>query len=483
MNQLIGVVSEYLWYGVFIILVGAGLYLTIATRAVQIRLIPEMFRVVREKSIDDDQGRKQISSFRAFTISAASRVGTGNIAGVAIAVSLGGPGAIFWMWLLGLLGGASAFMESTLAQAYKVRINGEYVGGPAYYMERGLNKRWMGVAFALIICVTYGFVFNSVQSNSIIAALGNSLEIAPDTSQREVLGIVVGIMLAIITAMIIFGGVRKLSAFTLVAVPVMALLYLALGIGVVVLNIEKVPGMFADIVLGAFGVREFVTGTVFGVFLQGLKRGLFSNEAGMGSAPNAGAAASVSHPVKQGLVQSLGVYFDTLVVCSITAFIVLLSNPVYGDKARGASLTQDALATQLGGWAVHFLTIAIFLFAFSSVIGNYYYGESNIRFLTRKQAPLVVYRVVVCGFVFLGAVLSLDLVWSLADVFMGVMATLNLVAVLMLAKVGIALMRNYTQQRRRGAEPTFHADDLGVEGMETWDGSDPVTRPLEQAAS
>ena len=475
-TDAVGFINEYLWYALFVVLVGVGLHQTVRTRAVQIRYLPEMFRVVKEPTSLDENGQKSISSLRAFSISAASRVGTGNIAGVALAISMGGPGAVFWMWMLGLLGGASAFAESTLAQAYKVRKGGEYVGGPAYYMERGLNRRWMGVAFAVIICVTYGFVFNSVQSNSIIDAIGSSLSIAPHTDQRVVLGWIVGVILAIVTGMIIFGGVHKLSGFTVIAVPVMATLYLLLGLVVVILNLDRVPGMFADIVLGAFGIREFVVGTVFGVILQGLKRGLFSNEAGMGSAPNAGAAASVSHPVKQGLVQALGVYFDTLLVCSITAFIVLLSNPSYGDAKRGASLTQSALQGQLGDWALHFLTIAIFLFAFSSVIGNYYYGESNIRFLTTSDAALNVYRLLVCGCVLLGALMSLDVVWGLADIFMGIMAALNLAALLMLTKVTVGLLRNYQQQRREGLEPVFHQDDLGLPGMGTWDGSDPVTR-------
>ena len=474
--DVVGSISEWLWYAVFVVLIGIGLYLSVRTRGVQIRMIPEMLRVVREPSRPDAEGKKQISSFRAFTISAASRVGTGNIAGVALAISLAGPGAVFWMWVLGLLGGASAFAESALAQAYKVRGKDSVVGGPAYYMKRGLKLPWMGAAFAVIICLTYGFVFNSVQSNSVIDALGSSLDIGAGSENRGALGMVVGIILAIITAMIIFGGIRTLSSFTLVAVPVMALLYLGLGLAVVALNIGEVPGMISDIVLGAFGVREFVTGSFFGVVLQGLKRGLFSNEAGMGSAPNAGATASVSHPAKQGLVQALGVYFDTLVVCSVTAFIVLLSNPSFGDSKQGASLTQSALATQLGGWAVHFLTIAIFLFAFSSVIGNYYYGETNIQFMTGSKAVLNGYRVLVCGFVFLGAIASLDLVWGLADIFMGIMASLNLAAVVMLSGVAVKLLANYSAQRKQGLDPVFHTDDLGLDGMEVWDGSDPVTR-------
>ena len=467
-TAVVGWISEYLWYLVFVVLIGAGVYLTVISKGVQIRLVPEMFRVVKEPVHGSGGDDRPISSFRAFSISAASRVGTGNIAGVAIAISLGGPGAVFWMWMLGLLGGASAFAESTLAQAYKTRRRGDFVGGPAFYMDRGLHRRWMGVAFALIICVTYGMVFNSVQSNSIVDAMGTSLGIDAGSQQATILGIVVGVILAIITGMIIFGGVHSISSFTMVAVPVMAILYLLIGLVVIVLNIGEVPGMLSDIVLGAFGVREFVTGTFTAVILQGLKRGLFSNEAGMGSAPNAGATATVSHPVKQGLVQALGVYFDTLVVCSVTAFIVLLSRPSYGDSKQGASLTQTALSGELGTWAIHFLTIAIFLFAFSSVIGNYYYGESNIMFLTDSRGALMAYRIVVCLCVFGGAVLQLDLVWSLADVFMGIMASLNLVALLMLAKVAQALLRDYELKKHQGLDPQFRASDLGLPAMEEW---------------
>ena len=476
LNDAIVFINDYLWYVVFIILVGAGIALTVMTKGVQIRLLPEMLRVVKEPAIDDDQGNKQLSSFRAFTISAASRVGTGNIAGVALAISLGGPGAVFWMWLFAILGGASAFAESALAQAYKIRGKDAYIGGPAYYMERGLNKRPMGIAFAIIICITYGFVFNSVQSNSIVDALDTSLQIDLYSLQGFVLGGIMGVMLAAVTGIIIFSGVRTLSGFTQVIVPVMAVLYLIIGTVVVLMNIEAVPGMISDIVLGAFGIREFAVGGFFGVFIQGLKRGLFSNEAGMGSAPNAGAAASVSHPAKQGFVQALGVYFDTIIVCSITAFIVLLSNPTFGDEKQGASLTQSALEMQLGSWAVHFLTIAIFMFAFSSVIGNYYYGESNLHFMTRSKVALLLYRLTVCLFVAWGAMSSLELVWSLADMVMGIMAALNLVALLMLSKVAVKLLTNYTDQRKQGLNPVFHHADLGYEGMDTWDGSDPVTR-------
>lgn len=486
LTELVGTLGGYIWYVVFAILIGVGLYLTIRTKAIQLRGIPEMFRVLTDPPGDAENGRKGISSFRAFTVSAAARVGTGNIAGVAIAISLGGPGAVFWMWVIAAIGAASAFVESLLGQLYKVKTGDGYVGGPAYYMERGLNMRWMGLLFAVIITVTYGFVFNSVQSNSIVDAVSGSFDVDITNGQGMWMRVVLGLALVVITAAVIFGGIRSISSVTQILVPVMAVLYLVLGLLVVVLNITAVPGMLLMIVEGAFGIREFVTGSVLGVIIQGMKRGLFSNEAGMGSAPNAGATASISHPAKQGFVQSLGVFFDTMLVCSITAFIVLLSNPTFGDERQGASLTQSALGMQLGDWAVHFLTVAIFLFAWSSVIGNYYYGESNIRFMTKSRAAMNIYRFAVLACVFLGAMLALDLVWSLADLFMAFMATLNLIALCMLAGVAAKVLANYMEQRKAGVEPVFKAGDVpGITGLSAWDGTDTVTLPVfwEQRAN
>ena len=475
-STVVDVINEWLWYGVTVVLIVIGLYLSLRTKGVQLSMLPEMFRVVKEPSIDDDEGNKQISSFRAFTISAAARVGTGNIAGVALAISLGGPGSVFWMWLLALIGGATSFVESTLAQAYKVRDKESFVGGPAHYMERGLGRKKMAMAFAVIMILTYGFVFASVQSNSVIDVLTTSVRFEPGTPEFTRFAAIVGVVLTMVAGFIFFSGTRALSGVTVVVVPIMAVIYLLIGAVIMVMNANELPGVMADIVLSAFGIREFAAGTFFAVVINGVRRGLYSNEAGMGSAPIAGAAASVSHPAKQGFVQTLGVYFDTWLVCTVTAFIVLLSNPVYGDEARGASLTQEAMALQLGDWAIHFLTVAMFLFAFSSVLGAYYCGEANVKYLSSSRTVLNVYRAIVCGFVFWGAVASLDLVWAMADVTMGIMATLNLVGVIMLAGVAVRLLANYREQRRRGLDPAFHADDLKIHGMDAWDGSDPVTR-------
>lgn len=476
----LGGVSDFIWYGVFVVLVAAGLFLTVRTGAVQWRSIPEMVRVLKDPPGEDPDGKKGISSFRAFTISAAARVGTGNIAGVAIAITAGGPGAVFWMWAIAAIGGASAFVESLLGQLYKRTGKHGYYGGPAYYITHGLNAKWMGALFAVIITVTYALVFNSVQANSIVEALATSSQAVTGQTPGFTFQSIIGIGVVVLTALVIFGGVRRISAVTQAIVPVMALLYMALGLLVVVLNITEVPRVFMMIFESAFGIREFVTGGFVAAFMMGLRRGLFSNEAGMGSAPNAGATASISHPAKQGYVQALGVYFDTWLICSVTAFIILLSDPTYGQsELSGAALTQNALAAQLGPWTLHFLTAAIFLFAFSSVIGNYFYGEANVMFLTGSRGVMMVFRCLVLGSLMLGAISSLKFVWALADITMAFMATVNLIAIVLLSSVAVKVLKNYEAQRRRGEEPVFMGSDIpGLKGLDAWDGTDRVTTSM-----
>lgn len=462
-TELVTDVNGRFWYLIIALLVGLGLYFSFRTRFVQVRLLREMFRVITDKPDDLADGKPGISAFRAFSISAASRVGTGNIAGVAIAISIGGPGAVFWMWVMAIVGGATSFVESTLGQLYKVPDKDSYRGGPAYYMQYGLGKRWMGVIFAVVITVTYGFVFVAVQSNSIADAVSTSVGTGGDS-----VNVIVGVVVALLTAAVIFGGVRRISSVSQVVVPIVAGAYLLLGLTVVLLNIDRVPEMLNVIVQNAFGLQEAVGGGIGVAIMQGIRRGLFSNEAGMGSAPNAGATASVSHPVKQGLVQSLGVYFDTLLVCTTTAFVILLADPDYGS-ASGASLTQIALAEHLGTWTIHFLTVAIFFLAFTSVIGNYYYGESNIGFLTPSTKALNGFRALVVLCAFGGAIGSLPLVWSIADLSMGVMATINLIAIAPLSVIAFRLMKNYTDQRRQGLDPVFHRGDMpDLVGVQAW---------------
>lgn len=416
-----------------------------------------------------------LSAFKAFTISAASRVGTGNIAGVAIAVTLGGPGAVFWMWCIAILGGATAFVESTLAQLWKTREGGIYHGGPAYYMTRGFRSAKLGrcfaVLFAVLLAVTYGLVYNAIQSNSIVEAIAGSVN-SDTTGTRAIVGFVV----AALAAVTIFGGVRRIADVTQIVVPFMAVAYLLVGLYVIVLNLGEVPGVIADIVGSALGIKEVAGATVGVAFINGMRRGLFSNEAGQGSAPNAAATATVSHPVKQGLVQTLGVYFDTLVVCSITAFIILLSNPTYGAEAQSASLTQAALAHEVGAWGTHFITFILFFLAFSSVIGNYYLAQANVEYFTRNPRIVALFRGLCVLCVFGGALGSVPLVWSLGDTFAGVMVVVNLCAVVPLGGVAVKLLRNYSRQKVRGFDPVFHRDMLPeLRNVECWHDDDAAT--------
>ena len=477
-----GAINGVIWNIVPWFLLAAGVYFGLRTLFVQVRLLPDMFRAVAETPKGKDrQGRDLdaeyggISAFKAFTISAASRVGTGNIAGVALAISIGGPGAVFWMWMIALIGGATAFVESTLAQLWKTKDpEGNYHGGPAFYMTRGLGWKPVAIIFSIFLAFTYGFVYNAIQTNSIVEAVGGSVN-----NDSNMMKGIVALVIAALTAAIIFGGVTRIASATQVIVPFMAGAYVIIGLVVVIVNIDEVPGMIATIVGSALGLREVAGATVASAFMHGMRRGLFSNEAGMGSAPNAAATATVSHPVKQGLVQTLGVYFDTLLVCSITAFIVLLGPQVtYGkDDIQGAALTQAALADSVGAWGGHAVTFILFFLAFSSVIGNYYLAQANIEYLTKSKAVMTGFRVLVLGFVFFGAFGSLPLVWALGDTMAGSLAIINIIAIIPLGGVAIKLLKNFNEQRRQGVDPVFHRDMLPeLKNVEHWDGSDPVTR-------
>ncbi|MDW4526810.1 alanine/glycine:cation symporter family protein [Rossellomorea marisflavi] len=461
-NKIMSGTSDIIWTYILIAgLIGLGIYFSIRTKFVQFRYIKEMGRLLTDKNTVSAEGKRGISSFQAFTISTASRVGTGNLAGVATAIAGGGPGAVFWMWLIALLGGATSFIESTLAQIYKVKDGKEgFRGGPAYYMEKGLNARWMGILFAIIITFCFGLVFNSVQSNTISLAMNEAYSFDRLT---------IGIILAVLTAVIIFGGVKRIASVTQIVVPVMAILYILLALYILILNVTEIPGMIALIFENAFGIREVASGSVGAAIMLGIKRGLFSNEAGMGSAPNAAASAGVTHPAKQGLIQTLGVFTDTLIICTSTAFIIILSNEYMGGT-DGIQLTQAALTTHVGAWANTFVAIAIFLFAFSSIIGNYYYGETNIEFIKYSPVTLFIYRLAVLGMVIFGAMVDLQVVWDLADLFMGVMAIINLIAITLLGKIAIAALRDYRQQKKEGKDPVFYSDSIeGLKGIESWD--------------
>ncbi|MFD1739570.1 alanine/glycine:cation symporter family protein [Bacillus salitolerans] len=458
-HGLIGQANTLLWSYILIgLLLGLGLYFTIKTRFVQLFKMGEMFRVLRDKN-EGIRGEKSITSLQAFFIGAATRIGTGNVAGVAMAIALGGPGAVFWMWIVAVLGGASAFVESTLAQIYKVKDKVGFKGGPAYYIQKQLGAKWLSSIFAFSIILSFGLTFNAVQSNTIAAAFTNSFNVN---------GAVIGGVLVVLTAVIIFGGIQRIAKFSAIIVPIMAVFYIILAAIVVVTNITSVPAVLSLIVKSAFGFEQVLGGGIGAAIMMGVKRGLFSNEAGMGSAPNAAATAVVSHPAKQGFVQALGVFFDTIIVCTATAFIILLSD-AYTTGLQGIELTQASMAEHFGGWASIFVAVAIFMFAFSSIIGSYYYGEANIEFVNKSKAGLLVYRIIALGFVMFGAVASLQIVWDFADLAMAIMALINLIAIGILGKFAFKALDHYLEQRKQGLDPVFYADDIqGLKGVECW---------------
>lgn len=456
LTQAISLVNDrLLGYILMTALVSAGVYFTIATRFVQFVRPKEMFRLMT----GGNKKKGHISSFQAFSISTASRVGTGNIAGVAIAITTGGPGAVFWMWLIAVIGSASAFVESTLAQVYKVKAGTHFRGGPAYYMQTALNARKLALSFSVIITLTFAFVFNSVQANTIAASLQSTFGFAP---------LWTGIAVSVLTAVIIFGGLRRVAKFSSVIVPVFALAYIAITIAVILLNLEKLPDVFRLILTDAFSLRNAAGGALGATIMTGARRGLFSNEAGMGSAPNAAATANISHPVKQGYVQAFSVFVDTLVICSCTAFIILLTD-YQTLNGQGIALTQRALTQELGGLGNYFLSASVLLFAFTSIIGNYYYGQANVEFLTRSRMTMVFFRAGVSIMVFLGAVLQLKLVWNAADLFMTVMALMNLYAIFRLRHQALDVLADYRRQKMQGKDPVFNPANVpSVQHTEAW---------------
>ncbi|MBQ4056642.1 MAG: alanine:cation symporter family protein [Bacteroidaceae bacterium] len=453
MTQWITSINDVLWtYVLIIMLLGCATWFTIKTRFVQFRMLGEMIRLLGESPNKRNNEENHISSFQAFMVSLASRVGTGNLAGVATAITVGGPGAVFWMWIIALLGSSSAFIESTLAQLYKVRGKESYIGGPAYYMKKGLKKPWMGILFAILIIFTFAFSFNTVQSNTICAAFEQAFQIDHIT---------MGTILTISTLLIIFGGIQRIAKVSSIIVPVMALGYILLAIVIVGMNITQIPAIFKLIINSAFGWEQAFGGGIGVALMQGIKRGLFSNEAGMGSAPNVAATADVSHPVKQGLIQTLGVFSDTLIICTCTAFIILFSGVPLGGEVNGVQLTQMALDNEIGSGGSTYVAIAIMFFAFSSVIGNYYYGEANLRYITHNKTIMTLFRLMTGAMVMFGALASLDLAWSLADICMGLMTICNLIAIVLLGKYAFRLLADYIEQKRQGIkDPIFTKDKM-----------------------
>lgn len=463
-HGIIDTAQDWLWTYVNIgLLVGCALFFTFRMRGIQFRLFGDMVRQMFRSGAaqDSPSGKKQISSFQAFIVALASRIGTGNLAGVATAISVGGPGAIFWMWVMALLGAATAFVESTLAQLYKRRDSSGYYGGPAYYMRHGLHRRWMGVVFSVLMILTFGFANNAMQSNTIALACLQAFNVPLEW---------MGIGLCLLTMAVIFGGIQRIAHVSSAVVPVMAVAYLLITVYVMATNITVLPDVLRLIVENAFGVSQVAGGTLGTIIMMGIKRGLFSNEAGEGSAPNAAATASVTHPVKQGLVQSLGVFVDTLVVCSCTAFLILCSGVDY-RASNGIQLTQNALVAEIGTWGDYIIAVMIWLFAFSTIIANCYYGETNLLFFTKKKSALFVYRVIAALFVMGGTLMTLDFAWSMIDLCMALITICNLVAIVLLYPKVHFLVSDFMSQRMEKRDPVFKRSQMPdiEKDLEAWD--------------
>ena len=451
-------------YIVPLFLIAVGIYFTIRTKGVQVRMFGEMFRVVTEKPSDD----KSISSFGALMVSTASRVGTGNIIGVCTAIVLGGPGAIFWMWITAIFGGANAFIESTLAQIYKKKADdGTYYGGPSYYMQNALGQRWLGVLFSVLIIFTYAVGYNMLAAYNLQSTFA-TFSFYNESSTPKVIGLI----LAVLFAIIILGGARKLTKVTGVLVPVMGITYVLVSIIVLIMNAKNFGTMFGMIFSGAFDFQAIFGGFAGSCIMWGLKRGLYSNEAGMGSAPNAAAKADVAHPVKQGLVQTLSVFIDTLLICSATAFMCLSTTSVApadyvleDGGANAAGYVQTCMQTTLGSFGPIFIAIAMSLFAFTTLIGNYSYCEGCFAFILKRdmtKIEVMIFRVIAIVLVFVGATLSAGLVWDTADMFQGLMVICNIPAIAILGGVAIKALNDYTAQKKAGKAPHFHAADIGL---------------------
>ena len=442
--------GDFLWTYIGIaLLLGCALYFTIRSRGVQFRMIPEMCRLLLGR--DRERSNGGMSTFKAFSVALASRVGTGNLAGVASAIFIGGPGAVFWMWVTALLGSATGFMEATLAQLYKKRGNDSFYGGPAYYMQTGLGSRWMAMVFAVLIILTFSICNQTIQANTIT------------TSLTETLGVnrvVVAAGLALLSFVVVSGGIKRIAGVVSYMVPFMAIGYIVLALWVIFSNIKGVPDAFSLIFRDAFGLRQAGGGMIGATIMQGIRRGLFSNEAGEGSAPNAAAIADTSHPVKQGLVQALGVFVDTLLICTCTALIIILSG-LYDCGDDGIILTTRALETAVGSAGRYFVTVAVFLFAFSTIISNYFYGETNIRFMNGRKGWVWVLKLLTPAIVFAGSMIELQTAWSFVDFSMALLTICNLSAILPLSGQAFRLLKDYTAQKKSGIkEPRFRKDTM-----------------------
>ena len=465
-NNIINAVSGVLYqpWCVPLILLAGGIILTVGSRFIQVRLFTESFKVIMEKPTTEGG----ISSFGALMVSTASRVGTGNIIGVATAICAGGAGAVFWMWITAIIGGASAFVESTLAQIYKKKnSDGTSYGGPAFYMRDALGQRWLGVIFSVLIIATYAVGYNMLAAYNLqdtFTAFGFYNETTP---------VIIGIILAVLFGIIVIGGAKRLIKVTEVMVPFMGVIYVLMAVVVLVINAKQIPAMFGMIFESAFDFKAIFGGFAGSCIMNGIKRGLYSNEAGMGSAPNAAATADVSHPAKQGLVQMLSVFIDTLLICTATAFMCLSSGVEFNSDMGGASYVQSAMAENLGGFGPVFLSVAMSLFAFTTLIGNYSYCEGCLRFILNREVSktgILVFRIIATFLVFLGAVASASTVWNLADMTQGLMVIVNVPVILILMKPAMKCLDDYCKQKKEGKNPVFVAKNAGIDdkGLEFW---------------
>lgn len=478
MEEFVGMLNSIIWSNALIVLcLGTGLYFSLRTRFLQVRYFKEMFRLM----FDGESTASGVSSFQALSMSLAGRVGTGNIAGVATAIATGGPGAMFWMWTVAFFGASTAFIEATLAQIYKEKHLGEFRGGPAFYIERGLGVKWFSVLFAVVSVVSAGVLLPGVQANSIAEGLQNAFELNTWYA---------GFGIALLFAAIVFGGVKRIAKFAEFVVPIMAIGYVLIALIIIALNIDQLSGVIVLVFKSAFNM-EAGFGAVFGLAIQwGVKRGIYSNEAGQGTAPHIAAAANVSHPTKQGLVQSFSVYVDTLLVCSATGFMLLITgkynvqNPAAGSDgavpflyegarniASGPGYTQSAMDTVFPGLGSYFVAIALFFFAFTTIVAYYYIAETNISYITRKVESPVFYhllKITMVGVIVYGAVNQAKLAWDIGDLGVGLMAWFNIIAILLLQKPALAALKDYEKQQKAGKDPVFNPEDIGVKNAHIW---------------
>ena len=469
---MLNFLNDLLWGKILIVvLVTVGLLFTISSRFVQFRYFGKMFAILGQAT-QHEAGH--LSSFQALVLSVAGRVGAGNIAGVAVAITLGGPGAVFWMWVIGLIGMSTSFFECTLAQLFKnAEPDGTYRGGPAYYINRGLGKWWLSSLFSALLLVTFGFGFNALQSYTVATSLNDTFGVPTQ---------ITGFILLIVLGMVIFGGIQRIAEVAEFVVPIMAVGYFAMALFVIVANLGSIPGVLALIFRSAFGLNQAIGGGIGAAIILGVKRGLFSNEAGLGSAPNVAAVAYVKHPVNQGIVQVFSVFIDTIVLCSCTAAIILLST-VYepGSDVGGVTMTQSAMAGHVGEWGRAFVTIALVLFAFTSMIYNYYLGENSLNFFSEENKVLFIgFRILTLFLVVWGSSQDLGTVFGFADVTMGLLALVNLVALVLLFKVGLKVMRDFDLQIQAGIrQPIFNPNkfaDLNID-HEAWALDEPLPEP------